>query len=400
MSRKLINGILFSLCILLIAGVIFYVSKTSYTSESREPAQVPAKFPSQLAPQKSSGLTLPERRVFITVGQVINDKGGDFDPDWAAKKCFYLHSLVEYGRGTPTSATCMLLEDNDAAMSISFDPNSEFKSGTLSVSTVPLNKRNQKIPRSVKDIADIRKQGKFDYWINLVERTDRSFVLTVQNWKSSDDTDYRSSRWTINSKKGPLRVPVTREAQMTEIERILTKFVQFEGTRDVFKIWIMAEMIEQSKKVKIKDGIFIDAAGKVITADEAYTVFKEESVKQKHFLRTMMEISAILGMSTYAYWANPVNMLDFEGCTFWECLKYKFTTTKMFYFDDNALTTNGIFHTVAGTSYFLAARDNGYSAMESFMFTFASSAFWEFFSETGESSVLMIWCLRESVVLC
>lgn len=54
-------------------------------------------------------------------------------------------------------------------------------------------------------------------------------------------------------------------------------------------------------------------------------------------------------------------------------------------FDDNSWSINHFDHTFwAGAQYYGLARANNYSPMESFLFTFAASSFWEMFAEVRE----------------
>jgi hypothetical protein len=109
-----------------------------------------------------------------------------------------------------------------------------------------------------------------------------------------------------------------------------------------------------------------------------------ENPGKKNFLAASLEIGAILLAGDLAYYFNgKIIKKDYAFSTN-ETFMKRFTTTETLTFDTNPMQTNAVAHPIAGTAYYLIARSNGFNSMESFAFSFVSSAVWEYFCEFKE----------------
>lgn len=96
------------------------------------------------------------------------------------------------------------------------------------------------------------------------------------------------------------------------------------------------------------------------------------------------ELALLLALGTAWYWAQQdVNSRDWDFDVSWESWRDKFTGDAV-RLDDNPITTNIVGHPVADAGYYLVARANGYAPLESFLFTLAASAVWEYLLEFRE----------------
>jgi len=110
----------------------------------------------------------------------------------------------------------------------------------------------------------------------------------------------------------------------------------------------------------------------------------EKNYNMSRYLRTTIETSALLGAISVYYWGTKSFAADFDYDVSFETLKKKFSG-KAILFDDNSFGTNSFpGHPLAGAYYYLIARDNNLSRTESFLWTFATSAIFEFFIEFPE----------------
>ena len=89
-------------------------------------------------------------------------------------------------------------------------------------------------------------------------------------------------------------------------------------------------------------------------------------------------------MTSIYYWATKTSSADFDYDVNFATLKKKFSGEAV-RFDDNAFRLNSFSgHALAGAYYYLIARDNNLSRIESFLWSFATSSIYEFFIELPE----------------
>jgi Domain of unknown function (DUF3943) len=110
----------------------------------------------------------------------------------------------------------------------------------------------------------------------------------------------------------------------------------------------------------------------------------QENPGMNRYLRATIETTALLGLVSLYYWGTKSFAADFDYDVSFETLKKKFSG-KAILFDDNTLEENSFpGHPLAGAYYYLIPRNNGLSRTESFLWTFAISAIYEFFIELPE----------------
>ena len=110
----------------------------------------------------------------------------------------------------------------------------------------------------------------------------------------------------------------------------------------------------------------------------------QKNASMHRYLRTTIETAAILGAVSLYYWGTKSFAADFDYDVSFETLKKK-VSGKAILFDDNSLEANSFpGHPVAGAYYYLIARNNNLSRTEALLWTFATSAIYEFFVEFPE----------------
>lgn len=106
--------------------------------------------------------------------------------------------------------------------------------------------------------------------------------------------------------------------------------------------------------------------------------------QQAHYFRVALEEVALLGLGLGQYWYNrDENSRDWQLNYDWPSLRARLDG-EAYAFDTNGFDTNFLFHPVAGTFYYLAARSNRLTPLESLAVAFSASAIWEFFGEFQE----------------
>jgi Domain of unknown function (DUF3943) len=122
--------------------------------------------------------------------------------------------------------------------------------------------------------------------------------------------------------------------------------------------------------------------------DTEWERYKNPLPRQRHLLRTSSELALLLVGGTGWYWLQQDdNSRDWDLDPTLESL-WKKITGEAVRLDDNRVYTNIFNHPFTGAGYYLAARSNGYTALESFLFTLAASTVWEYFVEYLEIASL------------
>ena len=107
-------------------------------------------------------------------------------------------------------------------------------------------------------------------------------------------------------------------------------------------------------------------------------------VVRKQYVRAALETTVALGGAALYYWGTLVFAADFDHEVSLETLKKKFTGEAI-RFDDNPISANSFpGHPIAGAYYYLIARNQHLSRLESFLVSAAASSLHEFFIELPE----------------
>lgn len=111
----------------------------------------------------------------------------------------------------------------------------------------------------------------------------------------------------------------------------------------------------------------------------------EESPRDLHWGFAFAEAGVLVGILEAFYWSDKeANSFDFQYNADTRNLKARFWTFEAWSLDDNYFNTNAWRHTAQGGLNYLFARSNGFSSIQSYVFSLAMSAAWEFFGEYKE----------------
>ncbi len=103
---------------------------------------------------------------------------------------------------------------------------------------------------------------------------------------------------------------------------------------------------------------------------------------EKHYVRVVLELSAVIGGGAAWYWINRDRQVtDWDFPTWKQKLTF---ADEIMIFDGNPFQTNYTWHTYAGGSSHLVGRTNGLGMWESAAFGFGAQLFWEYGIEARE----------------
>src|SRR5262245_55954697 len=112
--------------------------------------------------------------------------------------------------------------------------------------------------------------------------------------------------------------------------------------------------------------------------------YVNQNSNNKRYLRATIESSILLGLVSAYYWGTRSAAADFHYDASFDTLKKKFSGEAIL-FDEDPIGTNSFpGHPLAGSYYYIIARDNNLSRIESFLWSFALSSIHEFFIEFQE----------------
>ena len=120
-------------------------------------------------------------------------------------------------------------------------------------------------------------------------------------------------------------------------------------------------------------------------AEPTATTFAYVTPQKKHYLRATVELGAIMVAGAVQYAAEKGNSTDWDLGYDWPSFRAKLSGEAV-RFDTNRFDTNMITHPASGTLYYIAARGNRLSILESFLFAAAASTMWEYVGEFREKA--------------
>jgi hypothetical protein len=263
----------------------------------------------------------------------VTDAAGD--EVWARGECAHLHNAITLARGEAQPTECGLIKPRDPS--------------------------------------------RYRLLIRADRRSDGAISLSVKNQAPGrDETGFDEVAWTLDA--GP--------DQGLLVQRRLEKFFEFERRERLAREFLLAQGAVESRKVYVGlDGEYHSrATERKLTFEEAYTAFRDEKPRQKHYLRAGIELFAVLGAGSLWYWSNQdFNSVDWELGFDWPSWRRKLLFENSgASFDTNPYDVNAIAHPFAGAAYYLFARGNRLGTLESLLFATAASTLWEYFAEFKE----------------
>lgn len=217
----------------------------------------------------------------------------------------------------------------------------------------------------------LRASTKFHTHLRIFKSQKNKITIDTHQWIQDDSTDFSTSTFTID--KNDLN------EQKQSLALFSRNWAVYRMTRYFFKIDILASALPESKEIKLnRKGEMVDAHTlNPLTYRKAYELYSNENERQKNYLKTSLQVAAVLGFGTYLYYKNLASMKrDHDYNSVWNGLSKK-ASGQAIREDDNDSAAN-VGHVFAGEIYFLLARNNGLSFIEASLATMASAAAWEF----------------------
>jgi hypothetical protein len=265
------------------------------------------------------------------------------DPETARRDCALLHNALTLARKAPVESRC---------------------------ANAP----------TAADLEAARASGNYRYHLRREREAGGSVLLTVENWEPRDDTDFERLSWRVE--------PGEPEARKAAEQKLVENFVEYDTRQRLVRETLLVRGAETSTRVTVDaaTGRYVDrATGAVLNFDAAWDAYRNETPRQRHFLKAGIEVAAFLGVGAIWYWsAEETNSVDWDYHFNWESFRKKLVTFDGVRFDNNTMHLNSPGHPLAGAIYYLAGRGNGFSALESFLWAVAGSTLWEYLVEFRE----------------
>ncbi len=222
-----------------------------------------------------------------------------------------------------------------------------------------------------KRISELRNSGSFHTHLRFFRTSDQKVLIDTTQWKVDDESDFTTVSFKIEKNPG--------EEQLSSIGMYSRNWAAYRLNRFNYKADILLAALPESKELKRNSrGEIVETSTlNPIDFRKAYAIYSQENLRQKKYLKTAVEISAVLGFGVYLYYKNLGSMKvdhDYEGV--WPSIKKKLSGEAVMEDDNN--TAANIGHVFAGEIYFLVARNSGLNFIESSLATLAASAAWEF----------------------
>jgi len=214
--------------------------------------------------------------------------------------------------------------------------------------------------------------------IVVLQDNNENLKLKIINTIQTDGSDPSNLNWTI----------LKKDQHETYISKVLKKYSEFHQSNDIIKQRLLDMALDSTSSLaKVDNQTYYDKDKKAyVSFKDAYGKYLNESKLQKNYLAAGVEISAILGLSTYNYYRLPKNQnpnfVDWDYNSFSDSIKNRLNNNAL-RFDNNGFSVNEG-HYYAGFAYYMTARTAGLSRLESLLVTLGASSFWEYISEYKE----------------
>src|SRR5262249_5778900 len=127
---------------------------------------------------------------------------------------------------------------------------------------------------------------------------------------------------------------------------------------------------KQEDLIMDKDNIFDEQYWETFMLDEGNFSYVNQKLNNKRYFRAAIESSTLLGLVSAFYWGKREAAADFHYDVSFNTLKKKFSGEAIL-FDDDPIGANSFQgHPLAGSYYYLIARNNNLSRIESFLWSF------------------------------
>jgi len=244
-----------------------------------------------------------------------------------------------------------------------------------------------------EEINQARDSGEYRFHFLYNKLPDNSISVTAEYWHKLDESEPDNLSWRIANKPA--------KTQEEALQLILKDFFEGINEADLRKqrhLKMALDAIEDAANTgkpeepsRIKHdkntGKFFDSfTRKIISPRRAYQIFIKEDKRHLKYARTALEITGLLGVGAYMYYAPLAeeNAIDWKYGFNEKSFKERFITGEGWRFDDNNFYYNNPGHPIAGALYYSIARHNGLSALESLGFAIFGSSSWEAFMEFRE----------------
>lgn len=276
----------------------------------------------------------PTRKVLVSIGDLYQNNS----LQWRKETCALLHSVANQVSDVKVDLTCRHYDTTDFA------------------------------DRSLQNI-----RHQYEFHLRVLRSSPQVVSVDAHNWSPIHSSDFTNVGWKFkDSKDGS----ITKEQALV---KALANFFLYITHDRAFKAGLLVNGVSESKFVDYdqKRGLFIDRlSNEPIPFNKAFAIYEGESERKKNYLRTGIQLGAMLSAGMAIYYKNLVyNRADFDY-GFTEGLRKK-TNGQAVLFDDNDKFAN-YGHVYAGVLYYQTARANGFNSLESFLVSFASSVAWEF----------------------
>ncbi|MGK5088726.1 DUF3943 domain-containing protein [Bdellovibrionota bacterium FG-2] len=216
--------------------------------------------------------------------------------------------------------------------------------------------------------------------VTVVFRSENDLDLTIDKATETDEFAFKHVSWRIEAKS-------SEQAHATLLKK-LANFRQSLETREEQRKAALSFAAPLSKTIFVdpNSGEFRDrASGTPLALPEAQSRFVSESPKHKNYLRGALEIGTMIGAGWLIYYTAlaEANEKDWDYKPTYSSQSGKLLKGQGIRFDDNPFYFNNG-HAFAGTYYYLFARTNGFSSLESTLISIAASALWETLVEYHE----------------
>lgn len=232
---------------------------------------------------------------------------------------------------------------------------------------------------------EAKRSGRYTHLLSITQARDGDLTLHIENWKIADETDFKNVEWVIRSDSSLSRPKQALDLTQDEaLERLLRRFAGFHDHQNEFKKWALAKGSSTSAQVeyRAREGKFYDrSTGAELSIEAAYDRYKNESVKQRSFLRALREIAVVHGVEGATYYSSPAAQ-DFDYD--WDKAGPAIFKRAKWRMDDNSWFFNHIGHPLTGMWTFQSGRGNGFGPLESALLSAAVSSVWEIVIEFRE----------------